>query len=274
MNVGSTLKANAKTTKIVQPCVSPLDHPAEFAESATVFCTALGDHRFDTARTKPLTMRLGVVAAICVDDLGLAKRSAAYAANGRDRVNERQQLGNVVTIRASQDCTDGHAVGVDEDVMLRTWSRAIGGVRASFSPAPTARTEDESTAAREKSSSPASRNLASSNSCNALHTPAFCQSRKRLQQVGPDPNPSLVERSHQRIPVLNTNRMPFSAARSEIGSRPGYFLRRGFGDGSKGSINAHSSSSMIGAPIPLVPVVQTTKVNSLPKRLTAPLGSF
>jgi hypothetical protein len=32
-------------------------------------------------------------------------------------------------------------------------------------------------------------------------------------------------------------------------------LRRGFGGGSKGSINAHSSSSMIGVPIPLVPVV-------------------
>jgi hypothetical protein len=260
VNVGATLKANAKTTKIVQPCVSTLDHPAEFAESAAVFRTAPGDHRFDTARTKPLTMRLGVVTAIRVDDSGLAKRSAAYAANWRDRVDERHQLGNVVAIRASQDGTDGDAIGVDEDVMLRTWSRAIGGVRASFSPAPTARTEDESTAAREKSGSPASRNFASSSSCKALHTPALCQSRKRLQQVGPEPNPSLLERSHQRIPVLNTNRMPFSAARLQTGSRPGYFLRRGFGGGSKGSINAHSSSSMIGAPIPLVPVVPCCSV--------------
>ena len=110
-------------------------------------------------------MRLGVIASICVDDFGLAKQSAAYAAKWRDRVDERQQLGNVVAIRANQDGTDGDAIGVDEDVMLRTWSRAIGGVRASFSPAPTARTDDESTAAREKSSSPASRNFASSSSC-------------------------------------------------------------------------------------------------------------
>jgi hypothetical protein len=51
-------------------------------------------------------------------------------------------------------------------------------------------------------------------------------------------------------------------------------LRRGFGGGSKGSINPHSSSSTIGVPIPLVPVVQMAKVNSLPKRLTAPSGSF
>lgn len=177
-------------------------------------------------------MRLGVMATICVDDFGLAKRSAAYTAKWRDRVDERQQLGNVVAIRANQDGTDGDAIGVDEDVTLRTWSRAIGGVRASFSPAPTARTEDESTAACEKSSSPTSRNFASSSSCNALHTPALCQSRKRFQQVGPEPNPRLVQRSHQRIPVLNTFRMPFSAARLETGSRPGCFLRRGFGGGS------------------------------------------
>jgi hypothetical protein len=274
VNVGPTLKANAKTTKVVEPCVSTLDHPAEFAQSAAVFSATPGDHRFDAALAKPLTMRLRVVATICVDDLRLLKRSAARATNGWNRVNERQQLGNVVAIRAGQDCTDGDAIGVDEDVMLGTWSRAICGVRASFSPAPTARTDDESTAARVKSSSPASRNFASSNSCNVFHTPAFCQSRKRLQQVGPEPNPNFVDRSHQRIPVLNTNRMPFSAARSEIGSRPGYFLRRGFGGGSKGSINAHSSSSIIGAPIPLVPVAQMAKVNSLPKRLTAPSGSF
>jgi len=120
VNVGPTLKANAKTTKIVQPCVSTLDHPAEFSKSAAMFGTAPGDHRFDSACTKPLAMRLRVVAAICVDEFGLAKRSAAYTANGRDRVDERQQLRNVVAIRASQDDTDGDAIGVDEDVMLRT----------------------------------------------------------------------------------------------------------------------------------------------------------
>lgn len=274
MNVGSTFEAYAKTTKVVKPRVSTFDNPAEFAQATAVFCPALGEHRFDAALAKPLTMRLGVVATVCVDDFGLLKRATAHAANWRDRVDERQQLGDVVAVRPGQDCADGDAICVDEDVMLGTWSRAIRGVRTSFSPAPTARTDDESTAAREKSSSPASRNFASSSSCNRFQTPAFCQSRKRLQQVGPDPNPNLVDRSHQRMPVLNTNRMPFSAARFETGSRPGYFLRRGFGGGSKGSISAHSSSSMIGALIPSVPVVQMAKVNSLPKRLTAPRGSF
>lgn len=61
MNISPTLKANAKTTKVVEPCVSTLNHPAEFAQSAAVFCAAPGNHRFDAALAKPLTMRLGVV---------------------------------------------------------------------------------------------------------------------------------------------------------------------------------------------------------------------
>ncbi|VVE54379.1 hypothetical protein PSP20601_04904 [Pandoraea sputorum] len=254
MNVSPTFEANAKTAKVVKPRMSTLDNPAEFAQATAVFCPAPGEHRFDAALAKPLTMRLGIVATVCVDDFGLQKRLAAHAANGWDRVDERQQLGDVVAVRAGQHCADGDAICIDEDVMLGTWSRAIRGVRARFLPA--------------------SRNLSSSSWCNLIHTPAFCQSRKRLQQVGPEPNPNLVDRSHQRIPVLNTNRMPISAARFETGSRPGYFWRRGFGGGSKGSISAHSSSSMIGVPIPSVPVIQMAKVNSLPKRLTAPLGSF
>ena len=136
MNVGPTLKANAKTTKVVQPCVSTLDHPAEFAQSAAVFCAAPGNYRFDAALGKRLTMRLRVVATVCADDFGLLKRSTARAANGWDRVNERQQLGNVVAIRPGQDCSDADAIGIDEDVVLGTGSRAICGVRASFSPTP------------------------------------------------------------------------------------------------------------------------------------------
>ena len=77
----------------------------------------------------------------------------------------------------------------------------------------------------------------------SLPTPAFCQSRNRLQQVEREPNPNFVDRSRQRIPVLSTNRMPFSAALFATGNRPGYFLRRGFGIGSNGSISAHSDSS-------------------------------
>lgn len=40
---------------------------------------SLHDYRLDATITQALTVRLGVVAAIYVDDLGLAKRSATHA---------------------------------------------------------------------------------------------------------------------------------------------------------------------------------------------------
>lgn len=80
-------------------------------------------------------MQFGIVAAIGVNDFGLLKWSATYAANRWNRVDERRQLGDVVSVRAGQDCADGDSVGVDEDVVLETWSRAIRGVPSSMYPA-------------------------------------------------------------------------------------------------------------------------------------------
>ena len=174
------------------------------SELSDVFRGTLAHDTFDGRTCLPLIQndRLIVKDAptiehVCVHSdgcFGLLQRSATYAAYRWNGVNEWQQLVDVVAIRACQDRADRNAVGVYQDVVLGTWSRAIRGVRASFSPAPTARTDEESTAAREKSSSPASRNFASSSSCNRFHTPAFCQSRSRRQQVEPEPNPDFVDR--------------------------------------------------------------------------------
>lgn len=123
VNVSSTIEANTKTTEVVEPRVSAFNHPAEFPQTAAMFSTTLRDHRLDAALAKSLTMRVGIVATIGIDDLGLLKRPAAHAANRRDRVNKRQQLGNVVAVRTGQDHADGNAVCVDEDVVFGTGSR-------------------------------------------------------------------------------------------------------------------------------------------------------
>ena len=108
--------------------MSPFDDPTEFAEAAAVFGAAPGDDRSDAALAKSAAMRVGIVATVGVDDLGLAKRSAASAANRRDRVDQRQQLRDIVAVRAAQDRADRYAVRVYEDVVFGPWSCAIGGV--------------------------------------------------------------------------------------------------------------------------------------------------
>lgn len=130
----------------------------------------------------------------------------------------------------------------------------------SFSPAPTTRTDGESTAARERSIWPVARNLSSSNSCSWSHTPAFCQSFNRRQQVASEPKPSRVGKWFPRMPVLNTNRMPLSAARSGTRRRPGSLFTRGFAAGSNGSISFHKSSSMIGASILGLPLFKCPRL--------------
>ncbi|KWN78115.1 hypothetical protein WM23_24850, partial [Burkholderia ubonensis] len=244
---------------MVEPRVRTFDHPTIPAESAAVPGSTFCDRGSDTALAKRASVSCGIVAAISVDDAGLLKRSATHAPNRWNRIDEGQQLRDVVGVRAGQDRDDGHAVGIYEDVVLGTRARAIRGVRASFSPAPTARTDDESTAAYERSSWPAARNLSSSNSCSCFHTPACCQSSNRRQQVAPEPKPSRVGKWFQRMPVLSTNRMPLSAARSETRGRPGSLFARGFTGGSIGSINFHNSSSMIGASILEFPLLRCSR---------------
>ncbi|KGC70153.1 hypothetical protein DP57_6021 [Burkholderia pseudomallei] len=250
------------------------DDPAIFAKAAAMFGTALGDHWLDTAIAQRAPMSLGVVTAIRVDHTRPLQWVATQSADRRNRVDQRQQLRDVVDVRAGQDRGERRTVGVGDDVVLGTGSRAIGGVWPSFWPAPTARIDDESTAAREKSIWSAARSFASSSSCKRSQTPAACQSRSRRQHVTPEPHPISAGRSRQRSPVLRTNRMPVSAARFETGRRPGFFSRRGLGGGSNGSISVHNSSSMIGLAISSVSVVPMPEVNSSPRKLTAPRGLF
>jgi hypothetical protein len=252
--------------------VSPFNDPTEFAQATAMFSAAPCDHRFDAAFAQSLTMRIGIVTTIGIDDLGFLKWSTARAADRGNRVDERQQLGDVVAVGAGQNGADGNAVGVYEDVVLGTGSRAIRGVRASFSPAPTARTDEESTAAYERSICPDSRNLSSSSSCSRSHTRALRQSFSRRQQVAPEPKPNTVGRWFHRRPVFNTNRMPFNAARSDTRGRPGCSLRRGLGGGSNGSISVHNSSSMIGASIPWVPLFRHPRLTACRESKQPPQG--
>ena len=90
----------------------------------------------------------------------------------------------------------------------------------------------------------ASRNGAASKAAHRRsQTPAWCQSRRRRQQVIPEPQPICGGSISQGIPVMSTKRMPVSTARSGIGGRPPF--GRGLCGGSNGSIAAHSSSETI-----------------------------
>jgi hypothetical protein len=128
------IRVASNMSQVASPRVSPFHHPSKLAEPTAVSGPALRDHGLDAEVAKRLSMRLGIKAAIGVDDLGLPQWPPARAANRWNRVDTRQQRGDVVAVGARQDHANWSAVGIYEDVVFRTGSRTIHGVRTSFRP--------------------------------------------------------------------------------------------------------------------------------------------
>ncbi len=119
---------------MMQPGMLAFNDPAIFAKAAVVFGTALGDHWLDTAIAQRSSMSLGVVSTIGIDPTRSVQWVAAQSAHRWNRVNQRQQLRDVVDVRAGQDRGKRRAVGVGDDVVLGTGARAIGGFGPVFGP--------------------------------------------------------------------------------------------------------------------------------------------
>jgi hypothetical protein len=244
------LVTNSKATKPVQPSDGSLNHPTRLTKTATVFGSTPCDLGFDAATEQRRSVWVRVVAAVSLNQFGLAPGRTPFSCNGRNGIDKRQQLRDVVAISLGQNGRERNALRVDKNVVLRTGTTAIGWVRSRFFPAPKARMEELSATAREKSMRSAWRSLESSTWCRRFHTPDLCHARRRLQQVDPDPQPISSGSIFQGIPERSTKMIPVSAARSDTpGSRPGFFLRRRLGRGKSASIMVHNSSAISGLDI-------------------------
>lgn len=162
-------------------------HPSVYAEAGAVLDAAAGDERPDALGADLLAVLVVVVAPVGVEPVGPASGPTTTAAYRRDGVEQRQQLGDVVAVGASQRHGQGHAAAVGDQVVLGARSGAVDRARTGLGPPFTALIDEESTAARDQSNAPAACNFASSRSCNRGQTPASFQSRSRRQQVMPDP---------------------------------------------------------------------------------------
>ena len=244
MHTGSPFIAKIEATKPMEPRQRPFDDPPRAAQPTAVWGATLGELAGDAAPMQRLAMRLRIVAAIALNEIGPPSRSARAAAQRREGVDQGQQLGDVVAIGGRQLRDERNPSGVGEKVMFRPLLAAIGRVRSSFFPPRNARTEALSTRARARSTWPRRCNSASSVSWSRRQTPARCHRTSRRQHVLPDPQPISLGSICQGNPARSTNRIPVKAARSEIGGRPMRWPRRRRRFGSNGSIRAQRASSM------------------------------
>ena len=228
----------------MEPGQRAFDDPARAAEATAVRRSTFGELRPDTAPVKGIAVRLGIVPAIPLKKRRLATGPARPAAQGRNRVDQRQQLSDVVAVRGRQARDERNPARVGENVMFRPRLTAIGWVRSSFFPPRSARTEALSTIARVRSSWPRRRNSVSNTSCSRRQTPVRCQCTSRRQQVLPDPHPISFGSICHGSPLRNTKKIPVSAVRSGTRGRPMAFHRRRGGFGNRGSIRVHKASSI------------------------------
>ena len=244
MDITASFITDTETTILVQPRKSTLNNPPVHPETTSILCASLSQKGLNKLSAKLVAMGFAIVSSVSQHRSRTPNRPAYLASYRRNSLDQRQQLCNIVVVRPRQSHSQRNTVGIGHQMVFRAFFAAIRGVWACFRPPKIARTEAESTTAREKSIWSARRSWLSKTRWILSQTPAFCQSRRRRQQVMPEPQPISWGRSSHAIPVLRTKRMPFRTARSSRGFRPGY-RNRLFFFGSNGSIIYHSLSSRI-----------------------------
>ena len=236
MDVGAALIANCQPAKAIEPSETAFDDPAMAAKFLLALNASTGNARQNAAASTSFATARIIIAFVGVALPRPAQRTSRFSRNGRNGIEHFFKHGAVVNICTSQTYGERCAAPVRHQVAFRARLAAIGWIWARGRAPFLAGIEDESTQTRLKSIRFALRRRRSNSWCNRSHTPACCQSRRRRQQVAPDPQPSSGGRSSHAIPERRTNRIPLSAARSEMRGLP----PRGFGAG------GGRSSSMIG----------------------------
>lgn len=243
MDVVSSFPPDAQATESVQPGDGPFDDIPEDAQAGTMRLASPRDHGADSAPPQQAPVLVVVVAAVSKQRIGPVPGAADHPGDGRDLVEQGQELGDVVAIAAGQRHRERDALGVGDDVVLAARPSTIDRAGTAFGPLRAARTWEESITARDQSSFFADRSFFSSSTCSRSHTPASFHAASRRQQVMPEPKPNSCGRYSHWMPVCSTNRIPHNACRSGTLGRPSTSFSPGFG--SNGSTNAHSSSDTI-----------------------------
>ena len=191
MDVIAFVVANAEPALIEQPVECGFHDVAVLAESTAVRCVALGDEWQNATSTQRFSnLLLCVVRSIRQQHVGTTSPSPAVRLlDGRNRVHEFDRHLRVVNIGRGVGDGQRRAGAIGDQVTLCAVLAPIGGIGPSLCPPKSARVEQLSMAATAQSM-PSARPSSSSRTRQIFfHTPAACQSRRRRQQVMPDPQP-------------------------------------------------------------------------------------
>jgi hypothetical protein len=124
--------ADEQPFELVEPGEGAFDDPAVAAQPGAVLGLPACDLRGDAALAELAAAAVVVVTAVGAETIGSAARAPWLAADGRDTVEERDQLGAVVAVAARNSPGERDPRRIYEKVMLRTASGSINRARARF----------------------------------------------------------------------------------------------------------------------------------------------
>jgi len=127
VEIGASLVAGAEPFELVQPGEGALDHPAHLAQSGTVGDATSGDQGLDAALVQQAAVLVEVVAPVGIQTPGPAAGTSPQSLDWRDRVEQGQELGDVMPVAASESDGQRGAVLVNDQVMLRARTGAVDG---------------------------------------------------------------------------------------------------------------------------------------------------
>ena len=118
MHLAAALEANEQTLEVVEMSEGALDHPAHAAKSGAVLGLAASDEWSDPALAEETAVLVVVVATIGDEAHRLAPGTATHAGNGRHRLEQRDQLGDVVAVAARDRPGERDSGRIDQEVVL------------------------------------------------------------------------------------------------------------------------------------------------------------
>lgn len=127
---------------------------------------SLRDHGADPPPPEQATVLVVVVPAVGQQRVGASAGSADPARDGRDLVQQRLELGDVVAVSAGQRHRERDALAVDDEVVLAARTCAVDRAGSALGPRRAARTCEESITALDQSSWSFDRSFSSSTTCS------------------------------------------------------------------------------------------------------------
>jgi hypothetical protein len=98
MNVGATFIPDSQPTMLEEPRNGPLNDPPVYAQATAMGCATPGQKRENATATQLTPVRLRIVGPISLDPIRSSAGPSHLARDGRDRIDQRQQLRDVMAI--------------------------------------------------------------------------------------------------------------------------------------------------------------------------------